>query len=127
MSHISGFRIRIDPGWKKTKKELLRFCRTQGLPRVRFAMNLDDGAEELANLETVRRAIKKSSLPERIKIRFTWLLFYLSTQINQLLDLDPLSMDEFADEAKEAGRKSILLLLEGQSGLRFVAVRISKS
>jgi len=31
------------------------------------------------------------------------------------------------DEAKEAGRKSILLLLEGQNGLRFVAVRISKS
>ncbi|MDD9876164.1 MAG: DegQ family serine endoprotease [Magnetovibrio sp.] len=30
-------------------------------------------------------------------------------------------------EAKKAGRKSILLLLEGQGGLRWVAVRLSKS
>lgn len=30
-------------------------------------------------------------------------------------------------EAKEQGRKSVLLLLEGQSGLRFVAIRIEKS
>jgi serine protease Do len=29
-------------------------------------------------------------------------------------------------EAKKAGRKSVLLLLEGQSGLRFVAIRIAK-
>ncbi len=30
-------------------------------------------------------------------------------------------------EAKKQGRKSVLLLLEGQSGLRFVAIRIEKS
>ncbi len=30
------------------------------------------------------------------------------------------------DEASKAGRKSVLLLLEGQAGLRFVAVRIDK-
>ena len=30
-------------------------------------------------------------------------------------------------EAKKAGRKSVLLLLEGQSGLRFVAIRIEKT
>ncbi|MEK7245793.1 MAG: PDZ domain-containing protein, partial [Pseudomonadota bacterium] len=30
-------------------------------------------------------------------------------------------------EAKKAGRKSVLLLVEGQGGLRFVAVRIGKS
>jgi serine protease Do len=30
-------------------------------------------------------------------------------------------------DAKKAGRKSVLLLLEGQSGLRFVAIRIGKS
>ena len=30
-------------------------------------------------------------------------------------------------DAKKAGRKSVLLLLEGQGGLRFVAIRISKS
>ena len=31
------------------------------------------------------------------------------------------------EEAKEAGRKSVLLLVEGQNGLRFVAIRIDQS
>ncbi len=39
----------------------------------------------------------------------------------------PEDVDQKIKEAKEAGRKSILLLVEGQSGLRFVALRIGES
>ena len=39
----------------------------------------------------------------------------------------PEDVDRKIKEAKEAGRKSLLLLVEGQSGLRFVALRIGES
>ena len=103
MSHIKGFRIRIDPGWKKTKRELSRFCRAKGLPKVRYAMTLDDASEELANCEQLTEVLRESDVPENVKIRFNWLIWYISSQIQQLLDLNPLSLDEFVGEAKEAG------------------------
>ena len=39
----------------------------------------------------------------------------------------PKQVDSKVKAAKKQGRKSVLLLLEGQSGLRFVAIRIQKS
>ncbi|MBT7944285.1 MAG: DegQ family serine endoprotease [Alphaproteobacteria bacterium] len=51
----------------------------------------------------------------------------LIVEISQHEASSPDVIEAKVKEAKKAGRKSVLMLLEGQSGLRFVAVRISKS
>ncbi|MFP6712372.1 MAG: DegQ family serine endoprotease [Rhodospirillales bacterium] len=38
----------------------------------------------------------------------------------------PKEVKKWIDEAKSSGRKSVLLLIEGQAGLRFVALRLNK-
>ena len=48
-------------------------------------------------------------------------------EISQQEASGPSDVAKKVAEAEKAGRKSVLLLLEGQSGLRFVAVRIDKS
>ena len=48
-------------------------------------------------------------------------------EISQQEASGPSDVVEKVAEAEKAGRKSVLLLLEGQSGLRFVAIRIDKS
>ena len=48
-------------------------------------------------------------------------------EISQQEASGPSDVAEKVAEAEKAGRKSVLLLLEGQSGLRFVAIRIDKS
>ncbi len=48
-------------------------------------------------------------------------------EISQTEVAQPADIAKKVAEAKKAGRKSVLLLLEGQGGLRFVAVRIAKS
>lgn len=51
----------------------------------------------------------------------------LIVEIGQEEVSSPKQISLKVDEAKKQGRKSVLLLLEGQSGLRFVAIRIEKS
>ncbi len=51
----------------------------------------------------------------------------LIVEISQQEASSPEFIEEKVADAKKAGRKSVLLLLEGQSGLRFVAIRIAKS
>jgi serine protease Do len=48
-------------------------------------------------------------------------------EISQQEARGPSDVQEKVAEAEKAGRKSVLLLLEGQGGLRFVAIRIDKS
>ncbi|PPR72571.1 MAG: Periplasmic serine endoprotease DegP [Alphaproteobacteria bacterium MarineAlpha3_Bin2] len=48
-------------------------------------------------------------------------------EISQQEASGPSDVAEKVAEAEKAGRKSVLLLLEGQRGLRFVAIRIDKS
>ena len=48
-------------------------------------------------------------------------------EISQTEVARPADIAKKVAEAKKAGRKSVLLLLEGQGGLRFVAIRITKS
>jgi serine protease Do len=48
-------------------------------------------------------------------------------EISQQKARGPSDVQEKVAEAEKAGRKSVLLLLEGQGGLRFVAIRIDKS
>ncbi len=48
-------------------------------------------------------------------------------EISQTEVAQPADIAKKVAEAKKAGRKSVLLLLEGQGGLRFVAIRIAKS
>jgi serine protease Do len=48
-------------------------------------------------------------------------------EISQQEATGPGDVEEKVAEAEKAGRKSVLLLLEGQGGLRFVALRIGKS
>ena len=50
----------------------------------------------------------------------------LIVEISQQEASGPEVIEAKVAEAKKAGRKSVLLLLEGQSGLRFVAIRIAK-
>ena len=47
-------------------------------------------------------------------------------EISQQEVTGPADIQKMVAEAKKAGRKSVLLLLEGQGGLRFVAIRIAK-
>jgi len=47
-------------------------------------------------------------------------------EISQEEVSEPSDVSAKIDKAREAGRKSVLLLLEGQGGLRFVALRIDK-
>ncbi len=47
-------------------------------------------------------------------------------EISQQEVTGPADVEKMVAEAKKAGRKSVLLLLEGQGGLRFVAIRIAK-
>ena len=47
-------------------------------------------------------------------------------EISQREVTGPADVEKMVAEAKKAGRKSVLLLLEGQGGLRFVAIRIAK-
>ncbi len=47
-------------------------------------------------------------------------------EVSQEEVVSPAKVAEKVKEAKKAGRKSVLLLLEGQGGLRFVALRIAK-
>lgn len=51
----------------------------------------------------------------------------LIVEIGQEEVTNPSQVTTKINEAKKQGRKSVLLLLEGQSGLRFVAIRIEKS
>ncbi|MDA1091075.1 MAG: DegQ family serine endoprotease [Proteobacteria bacterium] len=48
-------------------------------------------------------------------------------EISQQEATGPSVIEDKVAEAEKAGRKSVLLLLEGQGGLRFVALRIGKS
>ncbi len=48
-------------------------------------------------------------------------------EVSQEAVADPGDIARKVDEAKKAGRKSVLLLLEGQGQMRFVAVKIGKS
>ncbi|NQV85069.1 MAG: DegQ family serine endoprotease [Rhodospirillales bacterium] len=50
----------------------------------------------------------------------------LIVEISQQEASSPDVIEAKVKEAKKAGRKSVLMLLEGQSGLRFVAIRITK-
>ena len=50
----------------------------------------------------------------------------LIVEISQAEVTSPADIADKVAEAKKAGRKSVLLLLEGQGGLRFVAIRIGK-
>ena len=47
-------------------------------------------------------------------------------EISQQEVTGPADVEKKVAEAKKAGRKSVLLLLEGKGGLRFVAIRIAK-
>jgi serine protease Do len=47
-------------------------------------------------------------------------------EISQREVTGPADVEKMVAAAKKAGRKSVLLLLEGQGGLRFVAIRIAK-
>ena len=47
-------------------------------------------------------------------------------EVSQEEVVSPAKVGEKVKEAEKAGRKSVLLLLEGQGGLRFVALRIAK-
>jgi len=47
-------------------------------------------------------------------------------EISQQEVTEPADIEKKVAEAEKAGRKSVLLLLEGQRGLRFVAIRITK-
>ncbi len=47
-------------------------------------------------------------------------------EISQQEVTEPADIEKKVAEAEKAGRKSVLLLLEGQGGLRFVAIRITK-
>ena len=51
----------------------------------------------------------------------------LIVEISQQEASSPEVIEAKVAEAKKAGRKSVLLLLEGQNGLRFVAIKIAKS
>ncbi|NQW00073.1 MAG: DegQ family serine endoprotease [Rhodospirillales bacterium] len=51
----------------------------------------------------------------------------LIVEIGQEEVTNPKQISQKVAEAKKQGRKSVLLLLEGQTGLRFVAIRIEKS
>ena len=51
----------------------------------------------------------------------------LIVEISQSEVTSPGDIADKVAEAKKAGRKSVLLLLEGRGGLRFVAIRIGKS
>ena len=48
-------------------------------------------------------------------------------EISQKEAAGPSDVEDKVAEAEKAGRKSVLILLEGQGGLRFVALRIGKS
>ncbi len=48
-------------------------------------------------------------------------------EVNQDLVKAPSEVVDRVKDARRAGRKSVLLLIEGQGGLRFIAVRIEKS
>ena len=50
----------------------------------------------------------------------------LIVEISQQEVSDPNQIKTKVDEARKAGRKSILILIEGQGGLRFVALRLDK-
>ncbi len=50
----------------------------------------------------------------------------LIVEISQQEVTDPKQVKSKVDEARKAGRKSILILVEGQGGLRFVAIRLEK-
>jgi serine protease Do len=50
----------------------------------------------------------------------------LIVEIGQEKVSKPKDVTRKVKEAKKQERKSVLLLLEGQSGLRFVAIRIEK-
>lgn len=50
----------------------------------------------------------------------------LVVEVGQQETTTPKAVEDIVDEAKKAGRKYVLLLLEGQGGLRHVAIRITK-
>ena len=50
----------------------------------------------------------------------------LIVEISQADVTSPADIADKVAEAEKAGRKSVLLLLEGQGGLRFVAIRLAK-
>jgi serine protease Do len=47
-------------------------------------------------------------------------------EVSQKEVKSPKEVKKWIDEAKSSGRKSVLLLIEGQAGLRFVALRLNK-
>jgi serine protease Do len=50
----------------------------------------------------------------------------LIVEVSQEEVSDPGDIAKCIEEARKAGRKSVLLLVDGQAGLRFVALRIGE-
>ena len=102
-NRITRFRINVTPGWKKTQAHLAQFCRQAGLPKPRYAMSIEEGAQELANLENITLALREATIPASRKVRFNWLMAYISREIEDLLQLESRPIEEFVFDAKKTG------------------------
>ena len=51
----------------------------------------------------------------------------LIVEVGQEEVASPADVERKVKEARDAGRKSVLLLVQGQNGLRFVAIRLANS
>ena len=89
-----------------------------------------DDATEVASRTTGDKQKGKESLVKKLGLKLSSItpgLRDVIVEISQQEASGPSDVAEKVAEAEKAGRKSVLLLLEGQSGLRFVAIRIDKS
>ncbi len=110
------------PGDKKKRKESsvkkLGLKLSSITPRLREKYSLDKDAKGVivTKVDANGPAAEKGIRPGDVIV-----------EISQQEATGPSDVADKVAEAEKAGRKSVLLLLEGQGGLRFVALRIDKS
>ncbi len=94
----------------------LTLMRIDGAARKRFELKAGSKGVVVTKVDPDGAAAEKGLRPGDVIV-----------EVNQDLVKAPSEVVERVKDARRAGRKSVLLLLEGQGGLRFVAVRIGKS
>ncbi len=103
--------------------------REQSIPSLGLTlMRVDDGARKRFELTQESKGVVVTKVdPKGAAAEKGIRPGDLIVEVNQDPVKGPAEVRDRVKDARQAGRKSVLLLLKGQSGLRFVAVRIGKS
>lgn len=102
--HIERFKIPLKPGWKGTRKGLLRFCRDSDISPPRFALDSDEIPQELENLQAIAQVLSDSEVSAAQKVRFKQILAFLEAKIREVQRINSLSEKELLKEQAEKRR-----------------------